>query len=98
MTTRAKLLLADLNVTGGGWAVIPASILQELGMACAAAVTLWGAWLCWTAPRHRMSVEERAKDGHITEDDARRRVHIRSRLGPGMVIAGVLVLGWVVLT
>ncbi len=67
-------------------------------LASAALVTLLGAWLCWTAPRHRMSVEERAKDGHITEDDARRRVQFRSRLGPGLVIAGVLALGWVVLT
>ena len=74
------------------------SLGQELAMATAAVVTMFGAWLCWTAPRHRMSVEEHAKDGHITEDDARRRVRLRARLGPALVIAGVLVLGWLVVT
>jgi hypothetical protein len=66
-------------------------------MAGAAVVTLSGAWLCWTAPRHRMSVEERAKDGHITEDEARRLVFRRARVGPLLVIVGVLALGWAVL-
>jgi hypothetical protein len=73
------------------------TLAQELAMAAAAVVTLWGAWLCWTAPRHRMSVEEHAKDGHLTEDDARRRLRVRAWLGPALVIAGVLVLAWVVL-
>lgn len=77
--------------------MLPTTLLQELAMAAAAVVTLWGAWLCWTAPRHRMSVEERAKDGHITEDEARRRVFFRAKLGPALVIAGVAVLGWAVL-
>ncbi len=79
-------------------ASLPTAVLQEVALAIAALVTLLGAWLCWTAPRHRMSVEERAKDGLITEDDARRKMRLRSRLGPALVIVGVLALGWVVLT
>jgi hypothetical protein len=73
------------------------TLAQELAMAAAAVLALWGAWLCWTAPRHRMSVEEHAKDGHLTEDDARRRVRVRAWLGPALAIAGVLMLAWVVL-
>jgi hypothetical protein len=79
-------------------ASLPPAVLQEVALAIAALVTLLGAWLCWTAPRHRMSVEERAKDGLISEDDARRKMRLRSRLGPALVIVGVLALGWVVLT
>jgi hypothetical protein len=97
MTTPATLLFAALNVSGALLAMMTPSLVQEVGMAVAAAVTLGGAWLCWTAPRHRMSVEERSKDGHITEDEARRRVLFRAKLGPTLVIVGVLGLGWAVL-
>ncbi len=39
----------------------------ELAMGGAALVMLLGAWLCWGAPRYRMSIEERLKDGKMTE-------------------------------
>ena len=61
----------------------------------AALATLAGAWLCWKAPQHRMSVEESAKDRRLTEDVARRQLRVRACLGPTLVIGGTLVLGWV---
>lgn len=73
------------------------SLESEIALAVAAVTSLLGAWLCWTAPRHRMSVEERAKDGHLTEDEARRSVRVRAKVGPALVIGGLVVIGGVLL-
>ena len=68
------------------------STSQEAMLAIAAVITLIGTVLCWSAPRHRMSMEERAKDGRMTADEAQRRIRFRSWCGPVVTIAGCVLL------
>ncbi len=70
---------------------VPPALAQEITLAAAAAATLGGALLCWTAPLHRMVVEEEVKDGRISEAYARRRMRNRACLGPALVGVGLLV-------
>ena len=69
------------------------ALWQEVGAGGAALVTLFGVRLCWCAPRYRMSMEERAKDGALTEDEARRRIRFMAWFGPAVTIIGCLALG-----
>jgi hypothetical protein len=66
----------------------------ELAILVAAVVTLCGVWICWQAPYYRMQVEERAKDGKLTEEQARRRVTHSSWVGPAVVFIGMTALCW----
>ncbi len=75
-------------------AFVSPTLATEIAMRVAALATLLGVWLCWSSPTHRMSREKQAKDGLITAAEARRQVRCRSRLGPALVIAGLLALGW----
>ena len=58
----------------------------------AAALMLFGAQLCWSAPRSRMSVEEHVKDGHLTPEQGRRKIRTIAWRGPAVVVGGLMVL------
>ena len=73
------------------------TLKQELALGGAALVMLMGAWLCWGAPRYRMSIEERVKDGKMTDALARRRILQSLWLGPFVTIVGVALLAYVIL-
>ena len=62
----------------------------------AVVMALVGVRLCWGAPRYRMSIEERAKDGHITEDDARRKIAFMLWFGPVVALSGCGLLALVI--
>lgn len=65
---------------------------QEAMLTAAALITLAGTALCWTAPNHRMSMEERAKDGKLSETEARRRILFREWSGPAVTVIGCVLL------
>jgi hypothetical protein len=68
----------------------------DIAAIAAVLLTIWGMRLCWTAPRYRMSLEERAKDGVLSEDQARKRIRVMGWLGPAIAIAGCALLGAVI--
>jgi len=65
------------------------SVLQEIALATSGGVTLLGVYLCWVAPRYRMSLEEHVKDGDISEDKARKKIRLLFWLGPTVCVLGV---------
>jgi hypothetical protein len=69
----------------------------ELAAGAAIIIALVGMRLCWRAPRYRMSIEERAKDGIITEDCARRKIAFMQWFGPVIALAGCALLAAVIL-
>jgi hypothetical protein len=85
------------TVLAFGLEFLPATPWEELALAMAAVVTLFGVRLCWQAPNYRMTVEERAKDGELTEDQARRRIRHSRWVGPALVFVGMAGLCGVVL-
>jgi hypothetical protein len=68
----------------------------EIAAGVAIAMALVGMRLCWRAPRYRMSLEERAKDGLITEDHARRKIAFMQWFGPVVALSGCALL-WLVI-
>ena len=70
------------------------ALWPEMGAGGAALMTLLGIRLCWSAPRYRMSIEERAKDGAITEDQARRKIWFMGWFAPALTLAGCVMLGF----
>lgn len=70
---------------------------QEIIVGCAVLITLAGVRLCWRAPRYRMSIEERAKDGALSEDEARRKIRFMGWFGPTVTVVGCVLLGVVIL-
>lgn len=80
-----------LTLAGTAWGSLAAMIVtsrEEIAVGIAVVITLIGVRLCWRAPRHRMSIEERAKDGVYTNDEARRRIRFMGWFGPAVTIAG----------
>jgi len=73
-----------------GIAVAQIMSLQAERMLLAAAVvlTLIGVYLRWNATHYQMSIEERAKDGRISEEQARRRILFSLWCGPLVMMAG----------
>jgi hypothetical protein len=71
--------------------------LEEIGLAVGLAVTLLGVLLCWQVPHRRMSLEERVKDGKITEEQAYRRIRRLAWTGPVVTLVGVSLLCGVLL-
>lgn len=71
-------------------------MIQDLLLGGATLVILVGMWLCWGSPRYRMSLEERLKDGKITEQQARWRISQSQWLGPVVTTLGVCWLAYVV--
>lgn len=76
---------------------LSALVWQEIIVGCAVVMTLAGVQLCWTAPRYRMSMEERAKDGALTEDEARRKIRFMAWFGPTVTVVGCVLLSVVIL-
>lgn len=67
-------------------------IQQELGLAIAMVLTFAGMVLHWQLPRQRMSMEERMKDGKLTEMQARRRLRIFHWCAPAITLMGIFLL------
>jgi hypothetical protein len=63
----------------------------------AALITLLGTKLCWSSTRARMSIEENAKDGHMTAEQARRKIRLIEARGPVVVFLGVGLLAYALL-
>jgi hypothetical protein len=78
-------------------AALTESELQEFGLIAAAALTLLGVWLCWLAPHHRMSVEENAKDGRLTDEQARVKIKRIAVVGPLVTFIGLVAVGAILL-
>lgn len=74
-----------------------AKLVDEVGLGVAVVLTIIGMAMHWQLPTHRMSMEERAKDGKISEDEAHRRVKLFQRCAIVTTLAGVLVLAVVLL-
>jgi hypothetical protein len=70
----------------------PTHFFDEAGIGAAILLTLTGMALHWHLPRHRMSMEERMKDGKLTEDEARRQIRFYAVCAPTATILGVVVL------
>jgi uncharacterized membrane protein len=77
--------------------MFPLTPLREVGVVAGALVTLLGVRLCWQAPHYRMMVEERVKDGDLTEDQARRRMNHSAWIGPVVIFAGIALLAGMIL-
>jgi hypothetical protein len=73
------------------------SDFREFLLIAAAAVTLLGVWLCWLAPHHRMSVEENAKDGRLTDEQARVKIKRIAVVGPLVTFFGLVAVGAILL-
>lgn len=84
---------------------VPAEILaamtdsdfREYLLIGAAVITLIGVWLCWLAPDHRMSVEENAKDGRLTNEQARVKIKRIAVVGPLVTFIGLVAVGAILL-
>ncbi len=74
-------------------AFISTKSFSEAGLAAALVLTLVGVALHWNQPRHRMSLEERVKDGKVTPDEARRQILFYERFAPVATMLGILLLG-----
>lgn len=68
------------------------NFFTESGVAAAILLAITGMVLQWRLPRHRMSVEERAKDGDMTEDEARRQIRFYRICATLVTFLGILVL------
>ena len=70
------------------------TITQDVILIFGVGVTILGTRLCWGAPRYRMSVEEHAKDGKLTEDQARRKIARMNWFGPAVVVVGFVLIAY----
>ena len=85
--------LADkLAASGALLAQAPARLINEAGIAAAIVLTVTGMAMSWHLPRHRMSMEERVKDGKLTEAEAERRLRFYGWCAPVATLLGVGVL------
>lgn len=67
-------------------------LFDEAGMAVAIVLTMAGLALHLYLPRHQMSVEERVKDGNMTETEARRQMRFYRWCAPVVTLLGVALL------
>jgi hypothetical protein len=72
--------------------LLAVQFIEGIGVMAAIFLSLVGMVLHWQAPRHRMAVEERIKDGKITPDEAQRQMRFYARLAPLVTAMGILVL------
>jgi len=70
-------------------------LLDQMGVAAAILLTVLGVVMHWHLPRQQMSMEERVKDGKISEDQARREIRFYTRCAPIATLLGVVVLMFV---
>ena len=85
--------LADLE----GSSLWSAAVNRESAALAATLVALAGVQLCWRGPRYRMSMEERAKDGALTNEQARRKIRFMGWFGPALALTGCALLALAVL-
>jgi hypothetical protein len=71
-------------------------VRREIIGIVAVIITLIGMWLCWGATEYRMSIEERAKDGLISSEQAQRKIQFMQWFGPGVTAAGCVLLAFAV--
>ena len=64
----------------------------EIGFGVAVVLTFSGMVLHWQLPRRRMEMEERMKDGKMTEEQARRHLQIWNWCAPIVTLVGVVLL------
>ncbi|MES2691976.1 MAG: hypothetical protein V4773_00795 [Verrucomicrobiota bacterium] len=74
-----------------------ATFTQEVILVIGVVITLLGTKFCWSAPRYRMSMEEHAKDGKITEEEARRKIDRQNWFGPLVILIGLALIGYALL-
>ena len=85
--------LASVLPPSGAWlAQALARIFNEVGIGAAIVLTVTGMALHWHLPRHRMSMEERVKDGKLTDGEARRQLRFYSWCAPIATLLGVALL------
>lgn len=65
---------------------------EEIGLAVAVGLTLLGVGLHWCLPQQRMTLEERMKDGKVTEDEVRRRLRFYTFCARFTTLVGVALL------
>lgn len=70
------------------------TLTQDTILVVGVAVTILGTRLSWGSHRYRMSVEERAKDGKLTEDEARKKIARMNWFGPVTVVAGFVLIAY----
>ena len=89
-------LAAATHVGPASWEVLGLQfampIQQEFGFAVAMVLTFLGMVLHWQLPRQRMAMEERMKDGKLTEMQARRRLKIFHWCAPAVTLTGIVLL------
>ena len=67
-------------------------LFDEIGIGAAIVLTIAGMAMHWHLPRHRMSMEERVKDGKLTDEEARRQLRFYGWCAPVATLLGVGVL------
>jgi hypothetical protein len=90
--TLTQALSSAIPLTSAMITQVTDKILDEAGIGVAVALTLTGMVLHWHLPRHRMSMEERMKDGKLTEEEVQRRLHVYGWCAPIATLLGVAVL------
>jgi hypothetical protein len=88
----SQKFLPALPLAGVTLAQSTTRFFDEAGIGAAILLTLTGMVLHWHLPRHRMSTEERMKDGKMTETEARRQIKFYGWCAPIVTVTGVLVL------
>lgn len=81
-TTFGFLTFSDLTIT------------QDVILIAGLVVTVFGTHLCWNVPRYRMSIEERTKDGKLTEDEARAKIARMNWIGPTVIVVGFILIAY----
>ncbi|MSU65406.1 MAG: hypothetical protein EXS38_04720 [Opitutus sp.] len=71
---------------------LPERTLHEIGLAAAVILTILGMAMHWHAPNHRMALEELAKDGKVTPEEANRQIRFLSWCARVVLLVGVMVL------
>lgn len=67
-------------------------VFNEAGIVAAIVLTAIGMILHWYQPQHRMELEEKVKDGKLTDEEARRQILFYNRFAPVATLLGVVVL------
>jgi hypothetical protein len=72
----------------------------EIAFGLGVLLTLAGVHLQWHLPRRQMSLEERKKDGHLTEAGATRWIVWQRYSAPAFTVAGAILMiggawGWI---
>ena len=92
ISTLAQQLAGTLPASAAILAQGSSKLFDEIGISAAIVLTVVGMVMHWHLPRHRMSMEERMKDGKLTEAEARRQLRFYSWCAPIATVIGVAVL------